>query len=327
MGQLTNRGQIITVCLQGPPTCRFSNVQEAINVAADGAVIMIAPGTYYAEQGELKISKNVNLLGSEPRSVQLITGRVSIKGLVQVLVSGLTIYGTVKIYEAQVTFAHVDVVGSIGVNQIETDTERPQHSQVTLINVRVLWVTSNVPFALGIGPSVEARVAGSEFVANSSEAISVVGQLLMSHSLIRGIGLTTKGLVAGSGAKVRLFDTQIEILIASRELIGGGIGIVAFEGSDLVLQRVKIFSIHHGVLAKNARLHLEESQLMSTNSWGLALMVETCGINLPLDKPPPQTYEGLITGRQNTISGAKELGDVCPSALEFLKTPEGGQYP
>jgi hypothetical protein len=321
--QLTGE-QVITVCPQGPQACQFSKIQEAINTAPDGSTILISPGTYI-EQGELKISKNVNLLGSEPRFVQLIASRVSIEGLVQVLVSGLTIFGAVSIYQAQVTFAHVGVVGSIGVDRTETDTKPLQHSQVNLINVRVLWVTSNIHFALGIGPSAEVRVTRSEFVADSSEVVSVLGQLVMSNSLIRGIGLTTNGLVAGSGAKAQLLDTQIEIPIASKGFIVGGV--VAFEGSDLVLQRVKIFSIQHGVLAKNARLHLEESHLLSINGWGLALMVETCGMNLPLDKPPPQTYEGLIIGRQNEITGARELGDVCPSELEFLKTSEGGQYP
>ncbi len=324
--------QVFTVCPQGPPACQFSQIQEAINIAADGAMIMVAPGTY-REQGELKISKNVNLLGSEPRGVRLITDRVSIEGPIQVMINGLAIhglaasYGTMKVYEAKVALANVDIIGGINVNAIETEAEQPKPSQLTLINVHVLG-------QLSIGRAAEAIVTTSELISSESDVVVVTqnAQLIMSHSLIRSTYYYGSGLWSAKGAKVWLYDTQIEISsvpgAVPDERSGAPAGIVAYEGSDLVLQRIKIFSTYHGVLAKNARLHMEASQVVAIVGWGVSLVIEPCGVRLPptLD-PSPQTFEGLITGRQNEISGARERGDVCPSALEFLKTAEGGQYP
>lgn len=325
-------GQVITVCPQGPPACQFSKIQEAINAAADGAIIMIAPGIY-REQGELKISKNIHMLGAGSSLIQVLTDLVNIEGPAQAMISGLTIQGlgpyrALRVYEATVTLASVDIVGNISVNAIETEAEQPKPSRLTLINVHVLGNWS--PAALFIGSAVEAIVSESELVSFQSDVVVVPqnAQLIMSHSLIRSTNAYGEGLKAGRGAKVWLFDTQIEIstLLGNRT---GPPAIVANEGSDLVLQRIKIFSTSHGVLAKNARLHMEASQVVAITGWGVSLVIEPCGVRLPpIVDPSPQTFEGLVTGRQNEIiSGARELGDVCPSALEFLKTAEGGQYP
>lgn len=326
--------QVLTVCPEGPPTCQFSKIQEALDAAADGATISIWPGIY-VEQEELLIAKNINLLGSEPRSVRLITGRVNVKGTVQVVISGLFIqglasYGTLKVYEAKVTLANVNIVGVISVNDTETDTEQPKPSQLMLINVHVL----SSAWALLIGPAAEAIVSNSELVSSGADVVIATpnAQLMMSRSLLRSTYYYGSGLLAAKGAKVWLYDTQIEIspvpTMVPDERSGAPAGIEAYEGSDLVLQRIKIFSTYHGVLVKNARLHIEASQVVAIVGWGVGLVIAPCGIRLPpIDFPSPQVFEGLITGRQNKISGGRELGDVCPSALEFLKTPQGGQYP
>lgn len=287
-------GQVLTVCPQGPPACQFSKIQEAINAAADGAIIMIAPGLYI-EREFLKISKDLSLLGSDPRSVRLLTSRVSIGwGAPVVNIQGLTILGDVSVFDgAKATLSNVKVVGSIDV--APHGAEQSRTSRIVLINVHVQEGTF---FALLVGPAAEAVVIGSELLGR---------------------------LIASVGAKVWLSDTQIELPMLSRY---SRAGIEAYEGSALVLQRIRIFSVGHGVLARAARLHIEESQLVATNGWGLALLIEACGVNLPSDA----TYEGLITGRNNEIPGKEELGedalgDVCPPELKFLKTPEGGQYP
>ncbi len=331
--QLTG-GQVITVCPQGPPACQFSKIQEAINAATDGATILIWPGIYI-EQGELTILKNVNLLGSEPQLVHLITDRVSVKGPARIMIAGLTIqglasYGTLRVHEAEATLANVYIVGSIFVNIIETEAEQLQHSQLTLIKVHVLGTRTNT--TLFIGPAAEAIVSESELVSSESDVVFVAGnaQLIMSHSLIKSTYYYRNGIVAARGAKVWLSNAQIDIstFLPPPDERMGPVGIAAYEGSDLVLQRIKIFSTNHGVLVKNARVHIEASRIVAIKGWGVSLVIEPCGVRLPptLD-PSPQTFEGLITGRQNEISGARERGDVCPSALEFLKTAEGGQYP
>lgn len=327
-------GQVITVCPSGPPACQFSKIQEALDAATDGATILIWPGMYI-EREELKISKNVNLLGSEPQLVRLITDRVSVKGLVQVMISGLAIqgllsYGTLRVYGAKVILANVNIMGSVFVNYNETDTEQPQPSQLTLIRVQILG--SQTHTALFIGPDTEAIVSESELVSyERGDGVFVGGaRLIMSHSLIKSTHVYGEGLLASRGAKVWLSDTQIEIsapIVPGSEREGPA-GIVAYEDSDLVLQRIKIFSTSHGILVKNARLHIEASQIVAITGWGVSLVIEPCGVRLPpIVDPSPQTFEGLVTGRQNEISGAREVGDVCPSELEFLKTPEGGQYP
>lgn len=323
-------GQVITVCPQGPPTCQFSNIQEAINAAADGATIMIAPGLY--REQELKISKNVNLVGPEPRLVQLITDQASIEGLIEVMIHGLTIhclvsYQPVQVYEAKVTLVNVSITGGITVNVIEAETKQPKPSQLTLINVHIQG--GRMIAALWLGPATEATVTESEIVGSEGDAVLVASaQLVMSRSLIKSNSpWKYNGLVVGGEAGVWLFNTQIEI---SSPFIDeyGPVGIVTI-GGDLFLHGITVFSTKHGILIGNtARLHMEASQVAAIAGWGVSLVIEPCGVRLPpTADPSPQTFEGLVTGRQNKITGAKELGDVCPSELEFLKTPEGGQYP
>lgn len=285
------RGQVLTVCPQGPPACQFSKIQDALDAAADGVTIVILPGVYIETEGALSIPKNVNLLGYDPQSVLLRTG-FFIYGNVHVSIQALTLVGSIVVGKsAQVTLANISVVGDIEVVSVAGKTEQPQ-ARIIMVNVRISGGRHGpFSYALVVGPA-EALVIGSEFLDR---------------------------LIAMDGAKVWLYGTQIEVTALNHA------GIEAYNGSDLVLQRVKIFSSDgHGVLVDNARLHIEESYLISTRGWGMVLAIEACDIKgYPLSK----TFEGLITGRQNKISGAKELGDVCPSALEFLKSAEGGQYP
>jgi hypothetical protein len=206
--QLTGE-QVITVCPQGPPACQFSRIQEAINVATDEAVIMIAPGTY-VEQGELKISKNIYVLGSGPGMTRIITDRVNVKGPAQVMISGLAIqglalYGALKVYEAKVTLTNVDLVGDISVNEVAPAWGRAAQgpAELILIDVHVLG-------SLGLGPTAEARVTTSELISSGSAVFGTQhAQLKLSRSLRRSHRLLCRrprGQRRSQGLAVRYAD-------------------------------------------------------------------------------------------------------------------------
>jgi hypothetical protein len=88
----------LRVCPQGPPSCHYSKIQEAIDAARPNGIILIEAGTYLEN---LTISKSLSLVATEPGTVRIQGKEPAIEtitfdkaqGDFQVILEGLTILG------------------------------------------------------------------------------------------------------------------------------------------------------------------------------------------------------------------------------------------
>jgi len=83
-----------TVCPQGPPTCPFKKIAEAIQAAEPGGTITIGPGTY---SERLLIDKSLTLRGAG-RTVTTLRARsedfaITVRGTAHVTIEGIRISG------------------------------------------------------------------------------------------------------------------------------------------------------------------------------------------------------------------------------------------
>lgn len=89
-----------TVCPQGPPTCPFKKIADAIAAAEPGAVITIGPGTYTER---FTIDKPLTLRGAGRTLTILRVSRqdfaVTLQGTAQVVLEGLRFEGQRQQYE------------------------------------------------------------------------------------------------------------------------------------------------------------------------------------------------------------------------------------
>lgn len=80
-------GDIFIVCPEGPPTCGFSSIQEAVAAASPGSSIFIQPGEY---EGPVILANSLTLVGSGSDRVSVNKG-VIVAGPFQVELRGMTI--------------------------------------------------------------------------------------------------------------------------------------------------------------------------------------------------------------------------------------------
>jgi hypothetical protein len=102
-GIAQSQAQELLVCIEGPPQCQYTSIQEAIDAAPEGATIRVSPGTCVET---LKIKKSLRLIGagedkvtltlevSEPEAVEDRIPQIEIattNELIQVWIEGLTL--------------------------------------------------------------------------------------------------------------------------------------------------------------------------------------------------------------------------------------------
>lgn len=90
-------GGVFTICPQGPPTCDFSKISEAIQAAESNYSLRIGPGTY---QENLLIDKNLQIAATEAGKVRIQGVRpgwptiiLQMRGELRVSLDGLVILG------------------------------------------------------------------------------------------------------------------------------------------------------------------------------------------------------------------------------------------
>ena len=91
----------ITVCSEGPPTCQFRQITEAINAAPSGATIQISAGTFNEQR--LVIQKSLTLRGAGRTATTLVaTSReftIQVSGEAQVTLEEMRLQGIRRQFE------------------------------------------------------------------------------------------------------------------------------------------------------------------------------------------------------------------------------------
>jgi parallel beta-helix repeat protein len=180
-------------------------------------------------------------------------------------------------------------------NQLGIDAEGP--GEFTLEASQIAGGALGIEIRGGRGPeaALRAHIVRTIIRDHRQERVTSLGLALLA---IFG-EFVGSGLALEEGADVTITDSEI----TENEFHGVAIG----QGSSVVLERNKI--------AKNGK-------------YGVALGIASCMRGLAV----PSSFQGRVSGRQNTIPGTGETeanlqGAFCPKELEFLRTEQGGSYP
>jgi len=286
------KANLITVNPRGalevcPSGCPFSTLEAALDAARDGDTIFVRAGTY---QGNWVINQSVTLKGEDKERVTLEGVEPSQAVITVSGVAQVTIEGfTIR---AEVLQGKVTGIGVHG------------FAEVTIRNNRITRVFGgthplgyNQASGIVVGGFAKATIANNEISETGCQGISVGGG---TEVVIEGNTLTRTG--CESIAIAQQAWATIRGNTISRNALGISLGGIA--GSDIDVE-ISVNTITQNLM------------------FGVELGIFECEPGSPF---VTETFNGTVRGGGNTIEGNGGR-DVCPEALEFLKTPEGGQYP
>ncbi len=126
----------------------------------------------------------------------------------------------------------------------------------------------------------------------------------------------------------RVTSLGLALLAIFGEFVGSGIALE--EGADVIITDSEITENEfHGVaIGQRSSVILERNKIAKNGKYGVALQLTSCMRGLGV----PPSFQGRVSGKQNTIPGTGETeanlqGAFCPKELEFLRTEQGGSYP
>ncbi len=126
----------------------------------------------------------------------------------------------------------------------------------------------------------------------------------------------------------RVRSLGLALLAIFGEFVGSGIAIE--EGASVTITDSEITENEfHGIaIGQGSSVVLERNKIAKNGKYGVALQITSCMRGLGV----PPSFQGRISGKQNTIPGVGETeanlqGAFCPKELKFLLTEQGGSYP
>jgi hypothetical protein len=301
----------------------YAKIQEAIDAAPEGSIILIGAGEY---QEDLVIAKSLTLWGSGPTQTIIkgtgtpsiilgppgaeigIAPTIHIQGeglggeLIQVTLKGLRIHASLYPEEgdlhisykavlieggAQATLQGNHISGMVGID-VYAFSER---TQLTLLQ--------NTIISSGIG------IGGAWTLAHA--------QIFMDGNVIRAQGEGIHGLNLIGADQVLMLKERIE---------GWQTGI-SIGASWVSIQESAIEGNRDGIVVMpNSLLRLSRSKVMNNDRYGVAIWDERCFPELK-EVGPPGELPLAIQGGGNLISGNGKA-DLCP---EDYPWPEGFRKP
>ena len=342
------------------PSCTITvqpgeSIQAAIDAAPEGAVICLPAGEW---QAELRISKSLTLRGAgAPRTT--IRGKSLDGPVVQVhrpasvvAVEDLTVTGAkgegaghgIIVNDAVVVTVSRCVISSNAVHGVvlidrsqgiisdSTIQDNLKNGVVTYHNAHALIIDSAVSHNGWSGVTVEkdaeADVASCTISNNGAatggmdsgivvvdNARATITACAIFENRILGIAVRGPGQAVITGCSIS----------KTKGAATGGDGIQLMLSAHATISGCTIFENgRHGIALKDsAEADIESCRIFLNGSYGLALVERPC---FAMDA----VFAGRAAGRENAIPSPTEpdgnkLGAVCPGALAFLMTPEGGE--
>lgn len=249
-GSVTQQGY--TVCPQGPPTCPFKKIAEAIAAAEPGSVITIGPGTYTER---FTIEKPLTLQGAGRTLTILRVSRqdfaVTLQGTAQVVLEGLRFEGRRQQYEGSGKAVKVsdqahliarEVAFAKGERAILIDNQATATIQNTVI--------SEYDLGIAAGGTSRLVLSHSALTANrTSISIYTSAQGVVEHSELLGGVIEIDGDAQLTLQKNRLafaptFEgSEVRLLNRSRAQI---------RENEITLFTISVGRTAHLLLEKNA---------------------------------------------------------------------------
>lgn len=330
------RSPELTVCPQGPPSCDFASIQEALKAAPEGATIRILEGTYTEN---LVIQKSLKLVGvgSEQTTVKGAEAgrpviRIESDRAIEVLIEGL------GVAEAQfdkdkhcfdatrlICPVGIQVFGKVKATISNADISRNGYGIMVWDSARAHLVkariSSNKLAGILVGISAQAFISDSKVLPNNSRGgnIEVLhsARLVVSSSEVLG---TEFGIELADAAWASITHTKISYSI---------VGIVTQQSARLEIRASEIWQNINGVVvssqsqavifdsliannggrgvlvADESTTKLQGSRILYNGDWGIAAWLRKCGFEQDHFTGQVELKDNEI--RDNGFSGGRNI--------------------
>lgn len=330
---------------QETPECAIwvqpgESIQQAIDQAAEGAVICLAEGEW---KECITIEKSLTLQGAGQ-------GQIVVKAKEECypavwIKSDLEIEVTLR--EFHTGFATAEDLGVIrcllGLGRVCPDGIRVGGK--TKLSLKNVQISDNRMVGLYVDDSAQVVLTNTTVSGNGdglwvggSAQVSLIGATVSRNMGVDLVWMGGWGFPQGRGlwvegsAQVKLITSAIsdnrleglwidgmaEVNLTSTTVSGNGGGIALWHSAQATIQDSTIEGNGYGIdIRDSAMMTLEGTKISNNGDYGLALYKRPCF-------DTDNTFTGYVTGKKNTITDNKK-GDVCPAELRFLTTKEGGE--
>jgi parallel beta-helix repeat protein len=304
-----------TVCPQGPPTCPFANVAEAVRAAQTGDRIVIAPGTYALSES-LLIDRSLALIGGGSRPEEVVLqGNGQAPALVireteKVTVENLTVReghgGTEEIPSGG--GIHIEQASEIVIkNVIVTENRRAGLLARTVKDLQLEGVQAlrNVATERGRGQAglliyaTTGKITGATVRDNDANGIWIrdfegePSDIVLSQSVIESN--VDLGILVDDRSKAQLSNNQI---LNTRDLRFPSYGVELHARAQVTLEKNTIQGNGLGlVMVSDVRAILRENTITRNREWGVIMGFQ---------EVPNETMQAEFIG--NEISGHRRCG-------------------
>ncbi len=343
MGISTENSITLTVCASG---CDFTTIQAAIDAAQPGGIVEIQEGSY---QDNIIVNKAVTLKGKGINEVRLIAKE---EGKPGILIAGDSLIN-VNVIGFMITGAKGSCVEAIRVCPFGVSV-----FGASTVTIRKTHFVAN-KYGVVAGEESQIMILESIFTDNETAIMlrdrvrATIGNtylegnhfgILMGHDVQ---AILEDNTISKSYAPVRVWD-QSRVTIIRNIVSENMTGIIVKDQADATIMansfadndeealwlsgqavtRVQENSISGhkwGIgLAQHVTANIVQNEIIE-NDWGVLIWTDLC-------TEEGEPFAGRIIGRSNEIPDpnephANKQGDVCPTALRFLKTEQGGEYP
>lgn len=339
---------VLTVCAKG---CNFTTIQAAIDVAKPGDTIEVKAGSY---KENIVIRKTITLQGEDISKVTL-TSKTEGKPVilvegdqpVSVVIGGFTITGAKGscVEAIKVCPFGVSVFGKAVValqrNRLFANkygAVAGEESQITLVGN--LFADNET--AIMLRDQVRVAIQGNRLERNQfGILIGHRAQVTMKENDISGserpirVWDQSRAVIGGNRVSrnktgILIKDETQAVIMLNTIMNNESYGVLVWGQASVSFQE-NMISENFGsgiIFAEQATAEILQNEVTSNQGWGISIWIKACEVQATANA----SFSGKITGKSNQIPDLGEpkgnhKGDICPSALRFLKTDQGGQYP
>ncbi len=305
--------QVITVCPQGPPTCQFSKIQEALDAAAEGGTVLIGPGLY---KENVQITKSLRLIGvsQEQVRIQAVDDQkpvfyVTSKAPMQIYLQGLTLFRE-QLPDIKEPFTFIPPgTGVFIIGPIQTImrqlTITGQVSAVVIFSFPVEYDESLLRF------QPQAVLEEVELVRNGGAVAAVSAQVTIVRS---NIAENEGGFIGDSLYLTR--STVRKNRFWGIDLRSSGYGpryMGALDDNDISENGVGVVLSAMSEAAAGSWLWMNGNKITRNQEYGIMILKKAC----PTSLPHPELALGKESAFIRIFGGSNELGenlkgDLCP---------------
>lgn len=268
----------LVVCPQESPSCHFTQIQDAIDAAPEGTIIVIKSGTY---KENLIVRKSLAIQASEGEQVVVKSAMESLPTLL--LVNGRPIHVEVKGLILQSARPHqgngIEVMGMVA-GRIEHNTIQGYQWGMLVLGKMGQAGLSDLPLVIN-----ENTIQSSTWIRQST-TVTVSKNAIQRNEAPEPVGIVV--------------DYSGDIMV-SENIIEGGAGVLISQ-SFVTMTRNIIRKNFAGSYIEGSRVSLSDNQI-EQNGWGVAVALRSNSlIWLTGNRITQQEHIGLVVESLESIA-------------------------